>query len=296
MSKSRLTHLLAAALACLLWSGSLIASKLSYDSLAPMSLGVVRFSLAALTFFLIRLVVHDHEMPDVKGMAAICLTGLLGTTLYYAAENYGIALVPASTGSVIVGSFPAMTLALECLIDKVRPHPLKWLGIGLSFAGVAALALTEGDKGGSSVLVGSLVLMGGGLCWALYNFAMRLVMGRYSVLTITCWQTLFGALGFIPFALWEGAPLQMPSPAALASLAYLVLGCTVVGFVLYNWGLEDLEPSTATSLSNLIPVFGLLLSALILGETITAMQMVGAAVVVVGITLSTREGGSHGKA
>ena len=293
MKNPRTAHLLAAAIACLLWSGSLIASKLSYETLGPMSLGIIRFTLSTVVFFVLCLALGECSIPDLKSMAQIALTGILGTTLYFAAENYGVSMLPASTSSLIVGSFPAMTLVLECFIDKTQPQPLKTVGIVLAFLGVAVLALTESSEGGSDVLLGSLILMFGGLCWSLYNFAMRLVMGRYTTLTITTWQTLFGALGFIPFVLFEGLPTSLPSPTTWASLAYLVLGCTVVGFVLYNWGLEDLEPSTATSLSNLIPVFGLVLSALILGETMSAQQLVGGAIVVAGIVLSTREAPSH---
>ena len=289
MKNSRTTHVVAAALACLLWSGSIIASKLSYDTLAPMSLGLIRFSLSTVVFFAICLLSGQRTVPDARSMAQIALTGLLGTTLYFAAENYGVQMLPASTSSLIVGSFPAMALLLEWVIDHARPRPAKTAGIVLAFLGVALLALTESREGGSDVLVGSLVLMFGGLCWALYNFAMRMVMGRYTTLTITTWQTLFGALGFVPFVMAEGMPDQLPSPTAWASLAYLVLGCTVVGFVLYNWGLEELEPSTATSLSNLIPVFGLVLSALILGEQISLQQLVGGTIVVAGIVLSTRQ-------
>ena len=289
MKNSRTTHVVAAALACLLWSGSIIASKLSYDTLAPMSLGLIRFSLSTVVFFAICLLSGQRTVPDARSMAQIALTGLLGTTLYFAAENYGVQMLPASTSSLIVGSFPAMALLLEWVIDHARPRPAKTTGIVLAFLGVALLALTESREGGSDVLVGSLVLMFGGLCWALYNFAMRMVMGRYTTLTITTWQTLFGALGFVPFVMAEGMPDQLPSPTAWASLAYLVLGCTVVGFVLYNWGLEELEPSTATSLSNLIPVFGLVLSALILGEQISLQQLVGGTIVVAGIVLSTRQ-------
>ncbi len=289
MTSSRTTHILAAGLACLLWSGSVIASKLSYDTLAPMSLGIIRFSLATVAFFLICWAVGEREVPDARGMAAIALTGILGTTLYFAGENYGVSMLPASTSSLIVGSFPAMALVLEWGIDRARPRPLKTTGVVLAFLGVAVLALTESAEGGSDVVLGSLTLLFGGLCWALYNFAMRLVIGRYSTLVITTWQTLFGALGFVPLLLLEGLPSEPPSPTTWASLAYLVIGCTVVGFVLYNWALEELEPSTATSLSNLIPVFGLVLSALILGEQISLQQLVGGAIVVAGIVLSTRE-------
>lgn len=289
MKSTRTIRIAAVAFACFMWSGSLVASKLSYDTLAPMSLGFLRFAFSTLVFFLVRPFLHDRQTPDAKGMFHIALTGLLGTTLYFAAENYGVALLPASTGSLIVGSFPAMALVLECLIDKVRPQPSKVAGIALAFLGVAMLAVSESSDGGRNVILGSIILMLGGLCWALYNFVMRLVMGRYSTLTITTWQTLFGALGFIPFMLVEGLPTQLPSPTAWAALAYLVLACTVLGFVLYNWGLKELEPSTATSLSNLIPVFGLVLSALILHEHISVQQLIGGAVVVLGIVLSTQE-------
>lgn len=289
MKNSRTAHILAAAFACLIWSGSLIASKLSYDSLGPMSLGLIRFALSTIVFFVIRALVGDTQVPTPRSMAHIALTGLLGTTLYFAAENIGVSMLPASTSSLIVGSFPAMALLLECVIDKVRPRPLKTVGIALAFAGVAVLALTESGEGGGNVLLGSLILMAGGLCWCLYNFAMRLVMGKYRAFTITTWQTLFGSLGFLPFALAEGLPTTPLSVPTWLSLAYLVLGCTVVGFVLYNWALEDLEPSTATSLSNLIPVFGLALSALVLGEHISVQQLLGGAIVVAGIVLSTQK-------
>lgn len=171
----------------------------------------------------------------------------------------------------------------------MRPQPRKVAGITLAFLGVAVLAVGESSEGGRDILLGSVILMLGGLCWSLYNFAMRLVMGKYSTITITTWQTLFGAIGFIPFMLVEGVPTHLPSVSAWGALAYLVLACTVLGFVLYNWGLKELEPSTATSLSNLIPVFGLVLSALILNEQISLQQVAGGAIVVLGIVLSTQE-------
>lgn len=286
---TRALRLAAATLACLVWSGEVIAAKLSYDSMGPMALGFVRFALSAAVFFAIRPLLRERQTPNALGMKHIALTGLVGTSFYYALENYSLTLIPASTASLIVGSFPAMALALECVIDKVHPQPLKITGISLAFLGVAILAIGEGKEGGRNVLLGSFLLIVAGLCWCLYNFAMRLVMDTYSTVTITTWQTLFGALGFMPFVLVEGLPSQPPSSTAWASIAFLVLVCTTLAYVLYNWALEELEPSTVTSLSNLIPVFGLILSALILHEQITVLQVIGGAIVVIGIMLSSQE-------
>jgi drug/metabolite transporter (DMT)-like permease len=127
----------------------------------------------------------------------------------------------------------------------------------------------------------------GGLCWGVYNLMMRSLAGRHSPLVITAWQTLFGALGFVPLALLEGAPLRPLSMTALASLAYLVVFCTVAGFSLYNYGFEALSATVVSSLVNLTPVVGLALSALVLGEHIGMLQLVGGAVVVAGILLSS---------
>ena len=289
---SRNAYVVATAVACLLWSGSLVASKASYDSFGPFSLGLVRFGLAALVFVLLlaaRGGLRRERRPHGRDLLLIALTGLLGTTLYFAGENVGVALLPASTSSLIDGAFPAMTLALECAWDRTRPAPRKTFGIALAFVGVGLLALSESAAGGRDVALGSLALLAGGACWAVYNIMMRPLLTRYSPFDLTAWQTLFGALGFIPFALVEGMPTAPPSPEALWSLAYLVMGCTVVAFVLYNLGLEGLEASTAASFVNLIPVFGLILSAVVLGEAITPVQLIGGAVSVAGIALSSKE-------
>lgn len=287
MGKENGRHLLAVAFACILWGGSVIGTKLSYDSLAPMSLGLVRFSLSAVLFFILLSLKRDLTPPKGRDLALIAGSGLLGTTLYFAAENYGASLASGATSSLVIGSFPAMTLVLESLVDRTTPQPRIALGITLAFAGVCVLALSETGATGSAELTGMAILMTGGLCWALYNIMMRSLAGLRSPLVITAWQTLFGALGFIPLAAIEGSPIQGLSPTAVASLAYLVVCCTVAGFSLYNYGFEDLSPSVVSSLVNLTPVVGLILSALILGETISLAQLVGGAIVIVGIAIGS---------
>ena len=287
MDKRHGTHLLAVALACAIWGGSVIGTKLSYDSLAPMSLGLLRFSLASVLFFALLALRHQLTSPPARDLVPIAASGLLGTTLYFAAENYGASLASGATSSLVIGSFPAMTLVLECLADRTVPRPRTALGIAVSFAGVCALALGDAAGDGSSELAGIVILMLGGLCWGVYNLMMRSLAGRHSPLVITAWQTLFGALGFVPLALLEGAPLRPLSMTALASLAYLVVFCTVAGFSLYNYGFEALSATVVSSLVNLTPVVGLALSALVLGEHIGMLQLVGGAVVVAGILLSS---------
>lgn len=287
MERDNGKHLLAVAAACAIWGGSVIGTKLSYDSLAPMSLGLVRFSLSAILFFVLLALRHELTPPRGRTLWLIAASGLLGTTLYFAAENYGASLASGATSSLVIGSFPAMTLVLESIVDRRVPQPRIALGILLAFMGVCVLAFAENATSAQDELLGMGILMEGGLCWAIYNLMMRSLAGGHSPLVITAWQTLFGALGFVPLALIEGAPIQGMGPVAAASLAYLVVCCTVAGFSLYNYGFEELSPSVVSSLVNLTPVVGLALSALILGESISLAQILGGAIVIAGIAISS---------
>lgn len=288
--KSRI-HFIAVAFACLLWSGSIIATKLSYSSMSPMSLGFIRFSLSAILLFILLVPKHKQEVKArPKDYFLMAISGLIGTTLYFAAENYGAMLLPASTSSLIVAAFPALTLMMESLIKRELPSISKSAGILIAFLGVALIAFTESSNGGHNVLAGALILIFGGLCWGIFSIMMGpIVELGHSTLWVTSWQTLFGALGFIPLVLMEGLPTELPDTPSLISLAYLVIACTVLGFVLYNFGLKELSASTAVSLANLIPVFGLILSALILHENIYPLQIIGGALVICGIFFSSRE-------
>ena len=287
MRKESGRHFLAVAVACTIWGGSVIGTKLSYDSLAPMSLGLLRFALSSILFFVLLALKKELSPPRGKDLALIATSGLLGTTLYFAAENYGASLASGATSSLVIGSFPAMTLMLESSVDHTLPRPRVAGGILLAFLGVCVLALADNGTSGTDELLGMAILMAGGICWAIYNLMMRSLAGARSPLVITAWQTLFGALGFIPLALIEGAPLHGLSPVAAASLAYLVVCCTVAGFSLYNYGFEELSPSVVSSLVNLTPVVGLVLSALVLGEHISFAQIVGGTIVIAGIALSS---------
>lgn len=94
--------------------------------------GFIRFVIAAILLFVFRLITKDKVKPDKKDMVKITLSGLLGITLYFAAENLGVKYTTASNASLIVASFPAITIlllaALWCLPRKTPPVETKLYG------------------------------------------------------------------------------------------------------------------------------------------------------------------------
>lgn len=280
-------HFIAALTAILLWSASFVATKITYDSLGPMMVGFVRFLIAGLILLPICVFLKKSTIPRGADGKLVAISALLGITLYFAFENSGVALVGAATSSLIVASFPAITVLLEWLIFRAKPRPKTIIGVFIAFIGVAIITANESSFGLSANLFGILLLLFAGLVWAFYNFTIRKLNGRINSLTLSLYQSLYGALFFIPFVCIESMPIETLSPTAAFALVYLAIGCSILGYVLYNWGLEDLSASTAVSLMNLVPVFGLFFAWLILGESISLVQIIGCLVVVTGIALTS---------
>ncbi|QRP48313.1 DMT family transporter [Amycolatopsis sp. FDAARGOS 1241] len=148
--------------------------------------------------------------------------------------------------------------------------------------------------GGAHHLQGDLVLIAGGVVWALYN----LVAGRdgsdASPVVITYYQTPAGAGGFVLLSLFEADRWSVPSAGNLVRIGFLAALCSVAAFLLYNFGLRRLEPSVAVTLLTIVPVAGLGWAVLLAGEHLDLLEVLGAAVVIVGVTLgSCRRSKAH---
>ena len=108
-------------------------------------------------------------------------------------------------------------------------------------------------------------------------------------LTITYYQMFFGAIGFLPLLLLEHPMIINITPQILFSLLYLSAGCSVGAILLYNHALKGLKASHASVLMNFMPVFGIILSYLILHENITITQIIGGIIILFGVIISTKK-------
>lgn len=285
--RSEKTYYAATTVAVLLWSASFIATKIAYSIFTPLMVGFLRFLTAAMILGMVRLMCRDTLRPTSKDMRTIALSGLLGITLYFAAENIGVQLTTASNASLIVASYPAITALFEFFLFRIKPTARKVTGIALAFCGVGILTVTQGNNNDPRTLYGNLILIAAGIIWTFYNFTTRTITGKYSPLTLSYYQMAFGTVFFIPLVLLEHGTIQEITLSGVLAMLYLAVGCSVTAFLLYNFGLRKLSAATATSLMNLVPVFGLIFSGFLLHETITLRQIIGGAVVITGVILST---------
>lgn len=281
-------YLMAVIIAILLWSTSFVGTKIAYNSFPPLTLGAARFVIASVILGAIMLSRKEFIKPAPKDMGLMTLSGILGTTLYFALENIGLELTTASSAALIVASYPAITALLEFIFFRIKISWLKGLGIVMAVVGV--YQISGGSSGESSgQLTGNLILILAGVVFAAYNFTTRKVVKNYSMVTVSFYQTIAGTLAFIPLALIERSRWQVPSEESLWMLLYLGVFCSVAAFMLYNYGLRNLSSGTAMALMNLVPLFGVLFSTVFLHEVLHIVDLIGGMIIIVGVILSVRD-------
>ncbi|MEU6265740.1 DMT family transporter [Saccharopolyspora shandongensis] len=269
--------------AALIWSASFAVTKVALAEIPPMTIGAIRFGFAALILAAVIHTRRDRRLPAVRQRLFIGLAGLLGITAYFAVENLGVDLATASDATLIVASYPIITLALELILRRATLSVVRLAGMVIAIGGV--WLVVQGGAGGDlrNRLWGDTLLILGGLVWAGYNLVAQRDNSGASPVVVTYYQTLAGALGFIAMSLFETDRWAWPSPANLGRMLFLAGLCSVAAFLLYNYGLRGLLPSVAVNLLNIVPVAGLVWAALLAGESIGAQQIIGGAVVIAGV-------------
>lgn len=274
--------------AILIWSTSIVVIKIAYTTFPPITLAFTRSIIATFALALILMVRHEFKMPESGDLRQIFLSGALGITAYFTLQNLGINLTTATNAALIVASYPAITTLLELIIYKVKPSKKKVFGLLLAVVGVYILSYVSGEHADNRELIGIILLLGAGFAWAFYNFVTIKVISKYPAVTFCFYQTLAGSVLLIPLTLTEYNSWQAPTALSFSMALYLSLFCSVAAFLCYNFGLRKLSPSASVSMTNLMPIFGVFFSAVILGESLSLQQITGGFIVIAGVMISLR--------
>lgn len=269
-----------------MWSTSFTLTKVALVELPPLTIGAIRFFVAALLLGAVVGFKGDLVKPGLAEAGWLALGGVLGTTIYFSMENVGLDFATATDAALLIAAYPAITMLLEVLVYRVRISATRFFGVALAMVGVYLIVGQSPPVEGGNRLLGDLILLGAGVVWAFYSFVTRKVGESRPMLTVVFYQTAAGALAFVPLALTETGEWQAPSTEIVLILAYLAVFCSVAAFLLYANGLKSLDSGTAVNLLNLVPVFGVAFAILILREPVSVGQLLGGLVVIGGVALS----------
>lgn len=278
-------------LATLFWGGNAVAGKLAVGEVSPMATTFLRWLIACLALAPVarRAVAAEWRLlvpawPSIVLMAGLGFTAF--NALFYAAAHHTSAINIA----IIQGSTPIFVL-LGTLILGTRFRLLQVLGVLVTMAGVV-LTASRGDLAILSSLAfnrGDIWLLMASIFYALYTLALR---RRPPTSGLAFFVALAAAacLTSVPLVIAEGlmGQLQWPSARGWLILLYVALLPSLLCQVFYIRAIEIIGPGRASSFYNLIPVFGALLSTMILGEPFSATHVAALGLVLGGIAIAER--------
>lgn len=291
MGNNRLVSMALISLVMILWGLSFLSIKVTVVVLSPMGLALVRFVIASVILAILLKIREPEAKLLPKDIPLMAFSGIIGITVYFYFENNGVKYTTASTASIIIATIPAFTVLSDYLFCGNRLTVIKTAGVLLSFFGVYLIVRDSGQLSfASEFFKGNLLMMGAACAWVVYSLVTRPLAGRYSMLAITTYQTVFGTLAILPFAFLENNKWNMIDGKIIINIVFLGVFCSAVGYYIYVYAMDRLGVDTASLFINFIPVVTVVSSYFILGEKITPAQALGGAIIIVAVSLPDIEG------
>ena len=279
---------LLALLVVVVWGLNFVVIKLGLHNMPPLMLAGLRFMLVAFPaiFFVAR-----PKIP-FKLLLGYGLTISFGQFAFlFCAIKFGM---PAGLASLVLQAQAFFTIILGAFVFGERLQGKQLAGITLAVFGV--LVLVEASLNGQDVaLLGFMLTLAAGLSWACGNIFNKLIMqhaARPQVMSLVVWSALIPVIPFLAASfILDGPDVMLRSLVdidltTILSLIYLAFVATIVGYGIWGSLLGRYETWRVAPLSLLVPVVGLASAALLLDETLSALQLLGAVLIMAGLYIN----------
>lgn len=289
-SQSRGVHI-RLILTMIFWGGTFVAGRLLAEELHPVTASSLRFILAS-AMLLLTILVRDKSLPRLnrKQWVAMTLLGLTGVFAYNIFFFTGLQTVEAGRASMIIAVNPVVTTFLAIFFFGERCSFIRSSGMILAVCGAVVVisrgepaSLFQGDIGG----MGEIYLVGCVLTWSAYTLIGKKLLTNIQPLVVVAYSCSIGALLLIIAALYDGhlAEITKLSATGAGCLFYFAFFGTTLGFSWFYDGVKKLGAGRAAMYVNLVPVSGVLLGTLLLGERLGSSLLIGGALVFSGLYL-----------
>ncbi|HEX7872203.1 MAG TPA: DMT family transporter [Sphingobium sp.] len=282
------------AVVMLFWAGNSIVGRAVRDDIPPFTLALIRWTGASLVAlpFAWRHVVADREILRA-GWPRILILGLTGVAAFNALIYSGLHYTTATNALLLQAGIPTLVLLCNGLFFRTVPPVAQLVGVALSTVGVFYIVLRGAPLAlfHMGINFGDMLVLCGVLCWSIYTSLLRIRPGCHP-LTFLILTFAIGIAVMAPLAATEAdriAAMTLSWKVA-GACAYVALLPSLVAYTLYNAAVQDIGAGRAGQTISLMPLFGSLLAAMLLGEVLQGYHIAGMLLILAGIVVTALAG------
>ena len=277
----------------LFWACNWIIGRGLSTSIPPMAMTFYRWFFALIMLAPFAWPHLRREWPIVwRNRRVMLLLGIVGVGSHNALAYLGLNYTTAMNGVILNSFIPVMIIALSWVFLHQRLAHLQLLGVAVSLSGVLAilsqgsfetLARLEVNRGDVFVILSMLL-------WSIYTICLRWKPAGLNMLTFLFVIAVIGDSAILPLYLAEsamGSPMSF-TPTSIVALLSVALFSSVLAYIFWNRGVEQVGASVAGLFVHLMPVFGTVLAWLFLDEQLHAYHLAGIALILSGIFVASR--------
>lgn len=263
------------------WGVNFVAIRWGVDEVAPLLMTGLRYLLAAVpAVFFIRRPATSWRVLILYGLAI----GVAQFGLLFMAIKLGM---PAGLSSLVMQLQAFFTIALAVIFLGERPSPLQWIGAAIAFAGIG---LIGSERLEGAALLPLLMTIAAAFFWGVGNIITKRA-GKLDMLAFVVWSSLIPPLPMLALSLiFE--PGAIPAAAhdltwfGGGSLLFIAYASTLFGYGVWSILLSKYPAGLVAPFSLLVPIAGMGSAALLLGETVTPVEIGGSLLVFLGLIVN----------
>lgn len=271
----------------LVWGINFSVVKGALTFFSPLSFNALRFGTASL-ILLSLLWLHERSLSiRKKDWGYFVMLALIGNTAYQLFFISGIALTTATNSSLILATTPIFIILFGAILGVEKLSSKNVKSAFLSFVGILMIILGAGKPLTitDQSLIGDLLIVANPICWSAYTVLSKPMLKKYSPLKLT---TITMAIGTVPLLLVSVPSLNAEvwssvSTDAWLGLAFSACFAIAIGYVLWYTGVSRIGSARTALYDNLVTVFAVVTAWILLSESLTAIQIVGAVLVFVSL-------------
>jgi len=272
--------------ASIMWGASFPVIKIGLENVPPVLFGTLRYVIAVPLFLLLSLVLYGKKLFSIRDDIPLFIAlGLVGVTMPTVLQNYGMMHTTAYMSSILQSTGPVFTVLLAAYFLKEKLTWYKTAGIIIASAGTYLALDIHFSSLGSSV--GNALVLLSAVSYAVGGIIAKTCLNRgYKPVQILMLSSLFGAAVLIVITPFSGNISLGFSAETWGLILFLAVVSTFLPYTLWYAAMEKTELSRLSFFVYLIPVFATIFSYFMIGERITWLAVLAAAIIITGITIA----------